>query len=522
MGLLKGRDMIVEACNAALLEIWEKDSSIIGKPLLEVIPHLQHFEYIGLLRQVFDTGIPFAGKGYRATVQRGGRDTYLDFTYTPFRNEHGTITGVIVMADDVTDHYHAQQRVIEAEGALREAAELAGLATWSIDPATGAIWYSDRMKGWIGAPEDERDFDEGMNPVPESDRERVRMALQRAMLPEGGGIYDLEHPIMNIVTGQERIIHARAHITFDDNGKALKMMGTAQDVTTQRNIRLALEHQVQQRTEELDAANEELKAINEELHATNDDLASMNGELGVLNADLLQSNDALQQFAHVASHDLKEPLRKIKTFLNRIEADKDTVISANSKTFLTRVYMAADRMFAMISGVLAYSTINASEQTIQQVDLKDIVHHLEDDLEVLIVQKQAAIHSGDLPVIEGAAVLLHQLFYNLVINALKFSRADVPPVINIRSTNVAVNNQAFVQITVQDNGIGFDPQQAERIFNTFTRLNSKDKYEGTGLGLSLCRKIVTRHGGTITAEGERGKGSMFTVLLPVTQPRETI
>ena len=235
-----------------------------------------------------------------------------------------------------------------------------------------------------------------------------------------------------------------------------------------------------------------------------------------------QSNNELQQFAHVASHDLKEPLRKIRTFTERLIDDEKTVFSAAAKKYVAKVNSATDRMHMMIEGVLNYSVMNAGEQNIEMVDLNTIVQNIETDLELPILEKKASIKSDHLPVIEGAEVLLYQLFYNLINNSLKFSRPDEAPVIVLKSSSVKENEQEFLQIIIEDNGIGFEQRDAEKIFDTFSRLNSKDQFEGTGLGLSLCKRICTRHGGNIRAIGERDKGATFIVQLPFKQRGEVL
>jgi light-regulated signal transduction histidine kinase (bacteriophytochrome) len=227
----------------------------------------------------------------------------------------------------------------------------------------------------------------------------------------------------------------------------------------------------------------------------------------------------LQQFAHVASHDLKEPLRKIKTFAGLLADDGGTKFSERAATYLNKIDTASSRMFTMIDGVLNYSTLNETEQSIEKVDLNETMRNITSDLEVVMGQKKAQLLYDKLPVIEGASVLLHQLFYNLVNNSLKFARADAPPLITIASSPVVKNDKSFVQIRIIDNGIGFQQEFAKRIFETFTRLNSKDQYEGTGLGLSLCKRIVERHGGSIEAFGQPGKGAEFVILLPTEQER---
>src|SRR5581483_8383072 len=179
---------------------------------------------------------------------------------------------------------------------------------------------------------------------------------------------------------------------------------------------------------------------------------------------------------------------------------------------------AAERMAAMIEGVLKYSLLSASDQELTMIDLDEVINSIETDLEVAISQKKAHIHKAPLPRLEGDVTLIYQLFYNLINNSLKFSNNE--PEIRIASALVKNNGKEYATITVADNGIGFDQPDAHKIFNAFTRLNSKDRYEGTGLGLALCKKIVERHQGNISAVGEPDKGAVFTILLPLIQDRK--
>lgn len=245
-------------------------------------------------------------------------------------------------------------------------------------------------------------------------------------------------------------------------------------------------------------------------------------QLNELNVSLQQSNNDLQQFAHVASHDLKEPLRKVKVFSGRLADDPGTSFSDKSKTYIQKINSAVDRMFMMVDGVLHYSMMNANSQTIECVDLNTIFQQIESDLELLIFQKSARLAYPALPSVEGATVLIYQLFYNLVNNSLKFSKNGVDPYISVSSSVIQKQGGEYAQIKVEDNGIGFEQEQAQRIFNTFERLNSKDRYEGTGLGLSLCKRIAQRHGGSIEAYGREEQGATFIVELPVKQPKNVI
>ncbi|RYF96064.1 MAG: hypothetical protein EOO02_22630 [Chitinophagaceae bacterium] len=215
-------------------------------------------------------------------------------------------------------------------------------------------------------------------------------------------------------------------------------------------------------------------------------------------------------------------MRKISTFSGRLQQEYADQLPEKAKLFLEKIANATSRMYAMIDGVLSYSTLNASEQPMARIDLDKIMQHIESDLEVPIQYKKAIINKCNLPEIDGAEVLIYQLFYNLINNSLKFSRSEVAPVITISSSIASKDEKDFAVIEVADNGIGFTGDEAERIFNSFTRLHGKDKYEGTGLGLALCRKIAERHHGFINAAGNEGKGAIFTVWLPLKQDQLTI
>jgi signal transduction histidine kinase/ActR/RegA family two-component response regulator len=231
--------------------------------------------------------------------------------------------------------------------------------------------------------------------------------------------------------------------------------------------------------------------------------------------ELRRSNDDLQQFAHVASHDLKEPVRKLKTFINRLDDEFGAAMPEAGKSYIKKMRTASARMHDMIDGVLKYSSINEGAQGIEQVDLNELIADIESDLEMVIQQKQAVIEKDNLPTIACARILVYQLFYNLINNALKFS--SVHPRVYISCRVAGADSVATAEIAVRDNGIGFEPEFADEIFQAFSRLHSKDRYEGTGLGLALCKKIAERHHGSIRASGKENVGSEFIVTLPIHQ-----
>jgi signal transduction histidine kinase len=228
------------------------------------------------------------------------------------------------------------------------------------------------------------------------------------------------------------------------------------------------------------------------------------------------SNRELEQFATVASHDLQEPLTKIKMFGSLLSAKYGDILDESGRHYLERMEDAALRMQALIDNLLALSRISGSARAFVDVDLDETVQDVLSDLEATIDESNARIEVAALPTVSGDPLQLRQLLQNLIGNALKFARDDRPPVIRVYARAPGVHNNAgpFWSIVIEDNGIGFKPQQRERIFQPFERLNGAGGYEGTGIGLAICRQIARRHGGDITATSVRGLGATFIVTLP--------
>ena len=263
-----------------------------------------------------------------------------------------------------------------------------------------------------------------------------------------------------------------------------------------------------------------VKEVNERKRAE-EDLASRADELR-------RSNAELEQFAHVASHDLQEPLRKIQAFGDLLASKSGDSLNDDGRNYLDRMKGAAARMSELITGLLSFSRVTSQAQPHAPVDLQDVTHGVLSDLEVLIEQSGGRVDVGDLPVIEADDLQMRQLMQNLIGNALKFQKPEEPPVVKVESrfingTNGTGNKQLseakLCELTVQDNGIGFDEKYVDRIFGIFQRLHGRSAYEGTGIGLATCRKIVERHGGSITAKSHPGEGATFLVRLPVIQPK---
>jgi light-regulated signal transduction histidine kinase (bacteriophytochrome) len=263
----------------------------------------------------------------------------------------------------------------------------------------------------------------------------------------------------------------------------------------------------------LHSAERNLADANTQLAAVNSELAASNHELQRRAAELARSNAELEQFASIASHDLQEPLRKVRTFTEQLATSEADRLSERGLDYLARANRAAERMQGLIQDLLQFSRVTTNPRPFVPVDLDQVVAEVLDDLSVEIETADATVTVGDLPTITADPMQMRQLTLNLISNAIKFRREDVPPEVSLRAE---VTN-GFACIAVADNGIGFEPQYSTRIFRVFERLNGRTEYPGTGIGLALCQKIVARHGGEIVADGRSGEGATFTVTLPVEQ-----
>ncbi|TCJ11985.1 hybrid sensor histidine kinase/response regulator [Flaviaesturariibacter flavus] len=281
-----------------------------------------------------------------------------------------------------------------------------------------------------------------------------------------------------------------------------------QELMRQEQSLLAAKANLEREVEERKMNEEKIRLLNFQLTQNNDELKIINEEL--------------DRFAYVASHDLQEPLRKIMVFSDVVSTKLAGKVEPDVQNSLDKIVRASDRMQKLINDLLKFSRHASSHEDFTMLSLKDVVQEVMGDLESDIQQKGAVVEISDMPLLECIPSQVRQLFQNLLGNALKFSRSDVAPHIRVYSEPVFMeesNNGAIRQhrIYVQDNGIGFDSKYAEDIFVVFKRLHSYHEFEGSGIGLSICKKIIERHKGNIRAVGELNQGATFIITLPESQ-----
>lgn len=471
-----------------------KHPNALGEPAEQVWPEIWG-TIKPLIDQVMAGGAATWSEDQLLPIYRNGQleDVYWTFSYSPIGNETGQISGVFVTCMETTKVVEDRQRMAENNIRLNLALEASKLGVWEVDLIRNKSIRSLRHDEIFGytRPQTAWERDEFFSHIPVADHDRVEAAFGHAFQE---GMLNVQTRIIK-VDGSMAWVDIRGQTLFDDAGQAIRLLGTIADITEQKLAAEHLEALVAERTESLRQANQALE----------------------------RSNLDLMQFASVASHDLKEPLRKVQTFGTRLTdliADRLTDVEAD---LFHRMISATGRMQTLVNDVLQLSQL--SDQTIrfEPVPLNTIINQIRDDLELVIMEQQATLTPTDLPVVWGSAGQMHQLFLNLIGNALKF-QAGRPPVITVSvAAALAVPHRPlppdqYTVIAVSDNGIGFDTKHKDRIFGMFQRLHNRGQYAGTGIGLTIVKKIVDNHKGFIDVQSEPGVGTTFWVALPLQAP----
>lgn len=421
------------------------------------------------------------------------------------------------VSPDITERKEQQLLMQQQQQSLLNAIEVAQLGTWSMDIATQKTTFSRRHLDMFGVSAQEMSLTQAIGHVIEGERQGLADAFFYALHSESDGNFEAEYTIRHAITNQLHIIHSKGQTIYDTSGNAVSISGIAQDVTVLRNQQQTLESLVERRTQELDATNKELAIGNQKLQYAN--------------LLLSRSNEDLNRFAYVASHDLQEPLRKIQQFGSRLNTEYEAA-SPKAKDYLQRMIAAVERMSNLISDLLTFSRISTNDAPTQSVSLHLLIQQVLIELDVQITEANAVFEIGSLPELEGNPTHLGQLFQNLISNAIKFRKTDdagafIPPTIKIYANKIASADlpvltqpsgkaSYYHQINVSDNGIGFNEIYLDRIFQVFQRLHGRSEYSGTGIGLAICERIVTSLGGVITASSVPGAGATFQIYIPQT------
>ncbi|MBO9571545.1 MAG: PAS domain-containing protein, partial [Chitinophagaceae bacterium] len=434
---------------------------------------------------------------------------YVNLIYQPRIQPNGKTTGILVVATDVTEQVRARKKIelqaedLQKQQRLYEAvtgntpdliyifdlqyrfifANKALLTMWgrTLQDSMGKKLLEIGYEPWH-AEMHEREIDYVV-----ATRQPIRGEVSFPHAVLGKRIYDyLFVPVIN------------------NEGQVEAIAGTTRDIT------------------EIKKAEESLKQSEAQLQIK---VAERTAELERTVAELKRSNNNLEEFAYAASHDLKEPIRKIHVFSDMLKADLSPVMNEEQLYNLTRLQAASKRMSSLIDDILTYSQLNFQPGSVEKVNLNEIVKMVLNDLDLQIEQTKAVIEVGELIEIEGYSRQIQQAFHNLISNSIKYRSNDHSPLIKIEGKMIMGNETGLImtaeqrekkyyRLQFEDNGIGFNKEDAERIFNVFTRLHDSAQYKGTGIGLSIVRKVVENHKGFVMADGNIGKGSIFKLFFP--------
>jgi PAS domain S-box-containing protein len=457
-------------------------------------------------KQIFETGID------KAVYERESRDAHGNITWsqiidTAMRDNEGNITGVLKVTVPITELKRAEEKVRAASLYSRSLIEA------SLDPlvtisAEGTITdVNNATEEVTGRSREEligTDFTSYF-----TEPEQARRGYQQVFTT--GFVWDYPLAIRH-TSGRITDVLYNATVYRNETGEIQGVFAAARDVTERKRAEKALkrahdelEQKVQERTLELQNEIEERKVTEEELRETTQELQERTEELQ-------RSNEELEQFAYVASHDLQEPLRTVTSSLGLLESWYKSKLGAEADTFIGYAVDGTKHMQQLIKDLLAYSRVTSRGEKFKPVHCESVVQHAIDNLKIAIEESGAKIKLPEkpLPIVMGDKTQLIQLFQNLIGNAIKF-RSERPPEVQIDVELDGGRNRW--QFSIKDNGIGMDMQYADKIFTIFQQLHTHEEYEGTGVGLAVCKKIVERHGGRIWVESEVGKGSTFYFTL---------
>ncbi|HRW05199.1 MAG TPA: PAS domain S-box protein [Caldilineaceae bacterium] len=439
------------------------------------------------------------GKSWRGEllVQRRDGTSFPAYVMdSPVQNEQGELIGIVGISFDISERKAKEMELDENLHRLRLALNAGNMGIWDWDLESDMVHMSDKaLTMWgISLRQEPHHAANIFSLVHPEDLPALNAVVQQALAQRTDFSFEFRVvlPSQNI-----RWLAGKGLGIYDETGKASRMIGINYDITTRK-------------------VNEQLlQEVNETLEQRVADRT----------ADLERSNRELQEFAYVASHDLQEPLRKITAFADRLRSRFSDDLDDVALDYMARMQNSAERMKLLINDLLTLSRVTTQAQPFAATDLNTIATNVLRDLETTIEAADAKVTVSSLPTIEADQSQIGRVFQNLISNAIKFQRPGERPEIEISSELIYdEDNEPYVCLRMKDNGIGFDEKYLDRIFLPFQRLHGRNDYEGSGMGLAICRRIVERHGGTIRAQSAPNQGATFLIMLPLehtdVQPQE--
>ncbi|WP_025763737.1 PAS domain-containing sensor histidine kinase [Dyadobacter tibetensis] len=497
MTIVRGEEFRIEIANRAMFEkIWRlSEAEVLGKNLLEVFPELHEQKYPEILETVYQSGTGHREIESLAYVagSDGMKKFYLDYEYLPLKTANGKISGIMITVNDVTERVEARKRIEESEQRFRHVADSAPALIWMTDVNALSTFFNTAWLNFTGRTLEEEIGKGWLSSVHPDDRVICLQTYTQAF--ENREPFYMEYRLLRY-DGQYHWISDNGVPRFTVDGGFQGYIGACMNIQEQKAFSSELEKQVADRTRELEQKNRELESKNVEL----------------------------QSFAYISSHDLQEPLRKIQAFTSQLrERELDLLTPAGRNAFF-RIENAAHRMQALIQDLLTYSRTNSEERNFKDISLTALIEEVQEELKEEIQLKAATIRVSGHEVFPVIVFQFKQLIHNLISNALKFSREEQAPDISIQLRQTTAEellpaqldrNLRYVYLSIQDNGIGFEPEYAQRIFEVFQRLHPTSRYMGTGIGLAIVKKIVDNHDGFILAKSALGQGATFEIYLPI-------
>lgn len=418
-----------------------------------------------------------------------GQIRFIEAHAITLRDETGKAQRMIGVNWDITERRQVEDALRESEARWQFALEGAGDGVWDWNIQSNKLFYSHQWKAMLGYADHEvgNDLDEWDSRVHPEDKEKCYADMQRHMNGQAA-VYQNEHRVRCKDGSYKWVLDRGKVIEWDPDGRPRRMIGTHADITERkqaedslRQLNEQLETKVQERTQALEQRAQELE----------------------------RSNAELQQFAYVASHDLQEPLRTISSYTELLAEEYGDRLDGEAQEYMDFVVDGATRMQQLIKDLLTFSRVGTRGKKFTPMSCKTVLQKVLGNLKLAIEECHAVVTYDELPEMMADELQIHQLFQNLISNALKF-RGKETPNIHVSATLKEKEWEFFVR----DNGIGIDPEYFEQIFEIFQRLHSRRYYEGTGIGLAICRKIIQRHGGRMWVDSAPGQGASFYFTLP--------